>query len=127
MFGIYDIDDAQSITLPSGMIGDSLFYFMLYTAIGMAAMFLIMLFFAIKKAQTFLEPLTAISQYAIEKDQKSIKEMKQFDKDKYKDKDKEKEKEKEKDAKLLNKLKDVLLFDFLKMVATILKRFSSKN
>ena len=109
MIGIYNKADAQSITLPSGMARDSLFQFMLYVAIGMAAIFLIMLFFAIKKAQTFLEPLTAISQYAIEKDQKSIKEMKQFDKhkDKEKDKDKDKEKEKEKEVKLLHKLKDV--------------------
>jgi len=83
LIGFFQEGDSQLLDTASDIVGsNALGWFMVYAAIGIVALFIIMMFVALVKSTTFLEPLTIISRYAIESGDQSVFKAKKDDKEK---------------------------------------------
>jgi len=83
LIGFFQEGDSQLLDTASDIVGsNALGWFMFYAAIGIVALFIIMMFVALVKSTTFLEPLTIISRYAIESGDQSVFKAKKDDKEK---------------------------------------------
>jgi hypothetical protein len=94
LVGFYQNGESDLLDAASEIIGSTLGWFMLYSALVSVALFILMMVVALAKSTTFLEPLTIISKYAIESSDQSVLRAKKD------------EKEKDKFTKEISKLED---------------------